>query len=808
MKRFKKELSLLLATALVFSFLNIFDYNINAGDCLPDYPGNGIFRVDVHVAANDCGNASRGTDSNFRLDLLDSGSNVIASSPALPGISEEVEGDTSPLEANQITSYTFDSEDTGADVHVVVPGLAEMSVNKEVSQLRFIEVEHHDDFTHRKIVVYFLVDGVYLEIGKHEYIGNEIQFSAIGHNVVFNVDWFADNVKTIEFDSDEGNYNFVFNAIPGQTVGLPDAPTKPGYDFNGWLPALTPRMPQFNTLHTAQWIQRTYTIVFDANGGFGGGEQPCIPGDVPIPPEVTRDGYIFIGWFPEIQVATDNATYTAWWKTDSQSLVVFDANGGTGGTMTVMDIGSELTPPTVERTGYSFLHWDPEVPLVVPGEDVTFTAQWYNGVYINIVLEVGRKDIETGIFAPLSDEGGALKENDVVTVRITPTSDFLVGATRYVVMFDKEFFEIAGSNKDAFIPNTENPFYAAVAPDYSGTTNIPDSAWPAGFDNTENFNKYKAVAVGNRANSTSANGGFPDLLPGEWLFSFDLKVIKSPEETISGRIWMDERWIRNPDNTTGLSYFSKCLPGQYSSQGDSISYYYETDLSAAVLDIVIGAETSTSMITFELAGGIGNTSIVGVTGEPLPIIEPPLREGYTFIGWTPELPLVFPEDDLIISALWDYAFYVSTVENSTCVIANDWIYGLAPGITKTNFENNYLRIHNDLTVEYSSSIIGTGTRINVVETSENSTRTVLATYTIVIFGDVNGDGLIDGNDVGMILDYENWLVDWDTTIHTAYFLAGDLNGDGNVDSIDSDLIADSENWIMYVDQATGLAVLV
>src|SRR5665647_3160690 len=72
---------------------------------------------------------------------------------------------------------------------------------------------------------------------------------------------------------------------------------------------------------------------------------------------------------------------------------------------------------------------------------------------VDINLEVGR--YSGSVFTPLTP-GEALKTNDIITVRIAPTSDFLCGTTRYPVMFTKNYFQIVGSGTTAFTPNTAN----------------------------------------------------------------------------------------------------------------------------------------------------------------------------------------------------------------------------------------------------------------------------------------------------------------------------------------------------------------
>jgi uncharacterized repeat protein (TIGR02543 family) len=72
-------------------------------------------------------------------------------------------------------------------------------------------------------------------------------------------------------------------------------------------------------------------------------------------------------------VRNDMTVYAHWVKT---SKVVFDANGGVGGWYWEMDVGSNIVVPTVTRTGYTFKGWSPEVAATVPANDVTYVAQW------------------------------------------------------------------------------------------------------------------------------------------------------------------------------------------------------------------------------------------------------------------------------------------------------------------------------------------------------------------------------------------------------------------------------------------------
>jgi len=196
----------------------------------------------------------------------------------------------------------------------------------------------------------------------------------------------------------------------------------------------------------------------------------------------------------------------------------------------------------------------------------------------DINLQVGK--LNGDVFTPLA-AGEALKANDVITVRICPQTDFLVGSSSYVVMFDKLYFSVQGTNKLAFTPNTDNTFYDQTASGYSGSTNIPVTVWPSTFGATENYSIYSVIKVNNQADSTSKNGGYPNLLPGTWLFQFNLKVLKDINAGANARIWMDNRWFRNPSNPAVDGYFAKCKTGDYSSSGQSTTYNFKLDFSGA-----------------------------------------------------------------------------------------------------------------------------------------------------------------------------------------------------------------------------------
>lgn len=134
---------------------------------------------------------------------------------------------------------------------------------------------------------------------------------------------------------------------------------------------------------------------------------------------------------------------------------------------------------------------------------------------------------------------------------------------------------------------------------------------------------------------------------------------------------------------------------------------------------------------------------------------------------------------------------------------NGLLYGLQPGMNVSELLTQYLEPAPPNTDIVVTGSMGTGTKVELIDLGSGAT---LDSITILIFGDVNGDGNIDTSDAGLIIDYENFLLDWDPVTDAVLFKAADLNGDGNVDSSDAGIIVDIENFLLTVDQTTGLAV--
>ena len=126
----------------------------------------------------------------------------------------------------------------------------------------------------------------------------------------------------------------------------------------------------------------SYTLTFDTNGGSTIAPITQDYGTaITAPADPTKTGYTFAGWTPAIPATmpAENMTIKAKW-TVNQYTLTFDTNGGSTIAPITQDYGTAITAPAdPTKTGYTFAGWTPAIPATMPAENLTVTAQWrYN----------------------------------------------------------------------------------------------------------------------------------------------------------------------------------------------------------------------------------------------------------------------------------------------------------------------------------------------------------------------------------------------------------------------------------------------
>ncbi len=74
------------------------------------------------------------------------------------------------------------------------------------------------------------------------------------------------NQYTLTFNSDGGTAVVAITGDYNTAITPPTSPTKTGYTFTGWSPALPATMLASNKMVVAQWTPIMYQVSYDANG--------------------------------------------------------------------------------------------------------------------------------------------------------------------------------------------------------------------------------------------------------------------------------------------------------------------------------------------------------------------------------------------------------------------------------------------------------------------------------------------------------------------------------------------------------------
>ncbi|MBQ6931788.1 MAG: dockerin type I repeat-containing protein, partial [Clostridia bacterium] len=143
------------------------------------------------------------------------------------------------------------------------------------------------------------------------------------------------------------------------------------------------------------------------------------------------------------------------------------------------------------------------------------------------------------------------------------------------------------------------------------------------------------------------------------------------------------------------------------------------------------------------------------------------------------LELEIGEDEEVIA--------LTPAQGSTTVVDTEksFVYGLAEELTFAQFKSDYATVIGTATVECADTVLKTGSVIKLVKDGE-----VKAEYTVIIYGDIDCDGIADGNDSFLVNMVVSGMLSADA-LTAAQKLAADPNHDGKIDDADYALLAES-----------------
>ena len=179
-------------------------------------------------------------------------------------------------------------------------------------------------------------------------------------------------------DGDELTGDYTSGTVAyGTAIVAPNTPTKTGYTFASWTPAVAETMPAATTTYTAQWTAKTSTVTLNANGGTGSDQTVTATYDASMPLTTTASTALVAPKAPA------GKTFRGYYDTDASS-------GGTQYYTATLTSARTWDKETASVTLYA--RWtDIETVNLYDGEDYkdtyATTLSTYAGQTVNVVLK-------------------------------------------------------------------------------------------------------------------------------------------------------------------------------------------------------------------------------------------------------------------------------------------------------------------------------------------------------------------------------------------------------------------------------------
>lgn len=210
----------------------------------------------------------------------------------------------------------------------------------------------------------------------------------------YNVTWITDG------DEITGTYTNGATDF-GTAIVEPDTPTKTGYTFTGWSPAVDSTVPANDVTYTATWEINKYNVIWknydgtvlETDTAVPYGSTPTYDGLTPVRAADVQYTYTFSGWTPDVSEVTREITYTAKYSTTRNKYdITWHNEDGTVIRTDKVEYGRvptfSGTVPVKERTRlfhYVYAGWTPTTVAVTENADYTikYTAVQHSFTYTN-----------------------------------------------------------------------------------------------------------------------------------------------------------------------------------------------------------------------------------------------------------------------------------------------------------------------------------------------------------------------------------------------------------------------------------------
>lgn len=497
--------------------------------------------------------------------------------------------------------------------------------------------------------------------------------------------YYKRELHTVTYYDEDGSIAQKFTDVP---YGAPvpaisdnNVPTKEGHTLT-WEPTIPSRVGTEDLAFTAKFTPVTYTYTFNANGGvfadgnvvktmlFNHGDATKAPDTAP-----TKEGYVFTGWkqldgtaMPE--KAVGDLTLYAQYE-PATFTVSFDSDGGSAVPSEDHKADEEINSfPTPTKDNAIFVGWTYNgqrisYPFTMPASNITLKAAWeYMGPITATLTYEFTGDVPAGA-ETLLPAGGSYEAGQNVTLADKPTFDgyefhgwFYKGEQVSQIMLPADGATVTG--------------YWTEIPAQKGTINFYDGDKLL-FTKTGNVGEQEAAPVPPTKEGytfvcwTDANGGevtFPVTYTEDTINVY--AKWEASELTVTYYLAVGaEDPLEVQTYETGDAIIPAALPEGFECDG-------WVDADGNPLPAVMGTKSlvvypknltpKSYNLTFDANGGhFGddetNTSITSqvLYGSEIKRPDSPVRDGYVFAGWEPNVEAEMPNHDLTYTAKWETA---------------------------------------------------------------------------------------------------------------------------------------------------------
>lgn len=571
--------------------------------------------------------------------------------------------------------------------------------------------------------------------------------------------YYTRNTVEVTINGEKDDYYF------GEEIEAPADPSKDGYDYKGWVdgegnPVTFPiTVPNKDLVITPVFEAQTKSLSFEIDGVTVEGYPTTAKVDSTIEKpaiEPKKDGYNFVGWV----IKGTNTTFTGKMPTtDTIYEAKWTADSNTMYTINVymMDTNGEYTLAT-STISYGVTGTLAEI---VPN----------NALLVGFTYD-----------AALSELSKTIEGDKSTVLKIYYARD------KYTVTWDVDGLE------------TESEVYygaAIVAPATPVKEGYTFKAWDPAVPATMPAENLTFEATWDEAS---------------YKVTYVVNGVKYEETYKYG----DTVTVREEPSVEGMTF-----EGWYDGNDK-----YEVGSTFTIdKDLIIVANFSKAVYkaTFLNEDGSVFEIIMVEAGDDISVpATEPVKKNHKFLGWKltyDKMPAknitVEPDFERIPPRLVEEPGSTTVIDREKFIIT-----GLQE-ILNENILADYLEVEGDgfyKIVPVQTRYYGTGTKVELYDNLDTSAP--IETYVIVVYGDVNGDSLIEDTDGGLI-DNEVFAESWSeeeyydrdskTWVKNENYdpyktMAADLNGDGNIDALDRGIHGDVVLTINVIDQVSGRAV--